>query len=40
MDTPATNLYKVDPRLGTNEDYKNLIDDLHGKNMKIVQDVV
>ncbi len=35
-----TNHYKVDPRLGSNEKYKQLSDELHKRNMKLVQDVV
>ena len=36
----ATDVYKVDPRLGTNADYQELIDQLHDNKMKIIQDVV
>lgn len=35
-----TNHYKVDPRLGTNELYKKLGDELHKRGMKLVQDAV
>ncbi len=35
-----TNHYKVDPRLGTNEKYKELSAALHKRGMKLVQDVV
>lgn len=35
-----TDLYKVDPRLGSNDLYKKLIDELHQREMKIIQDVV
>jgi len=35
-----TNQYKVDPRLGTNELYKTLGDELHKRGMKLVQDAV
>lgn len=36
----VTDLYKVDPRFGTNEDYKNLVKTAHGKGLKIIQDMV
>lgn len=35
-----TNHYKVDPRLGGNEAYQNLIDVAHAKGLKIIQDAV
>lgn len=35
-----TDHYKIDPRLGTNEDYQNLIELAHHKEMKIIKDVV
>ena len=35
-----TDLYKIDGRYGTNEDYKKLSADLKSKNMKLIQDVV
>ncbi len=35
-----TNHYKVEPRLGTNEDYETLGDELHKRGMKLVQDVI
>jgi glycosidase len=35
-----TNQYKVDPRLGSNELYKKLGDELHKRGMKLVQDAV
>lgn len=35
-----TNHYKVDRRLGGNEKYKELIDKMHHKGLKIVQDAV
>ena len=35
-----TDHYKVDGRLGTFDDYKNLVDNCHQKNMKIVMDMV
>jgi glycosidase len=36
----ATDLYKVDARLGTNNLYKELVDDVHAKGMKIILDHV
>ncbi len=36
----ATDLYKVDPRLGTNELYKQLVDQCHKKGIKVIWDVV
>lgn len=36
----ATDMYKVDARFGDNQLYKKLIDELHQKDIKIVQDVV
>src|SRR5512138_984595 len=35
-----TNHYKVDPRLGSNETYKQLSDELHKRGMKLIQDAV
>ncbi|WP_081421545.1 glycoside hydrolase family 13 protein [Salinivirga cyanobacteriivorans] len=35
-----TDFYKTDPRLGSNELYKNLVETSHEKNMKVVMDVV
>jgi glycosidase len=35
-----TNHYKVDPRLGNNEIYKKLSDELHSRGMKLIQDAV
>ncbi|MFN4284634.1 MAG: glycoside hydrolase family 13 protein [Lacibacter sp.] len=35
-----TNHYRVDPRLGGNEAYRNLIDACHAKGMKMIQDAV
>jgi len=32
--------YKIDPRYGTNEDYKNLAAHLHDNNMKLIMDYV
>ncbi len=36
----TTDYYKVDPRFGTNEEYKNLIADAHARNMKVVMDMI
>jgi len=36
----ATNLYKIDPRFGSNELYKKLVDDAHQNNLKIIMDHV
>jgi len=36
----VTDLYKVDLRFGSNEDYKNLLAAAHGKGLKIIQDMV
>jgi glycosidase len=35
-----TENYFIDPRFGTNETYRNLADELHNRNMKLVHDVV
>ena len=36
----VTDLYKVDPRFGTNEDYKNLVQTAHKKGLKVIQDMI
>lgn len=36
----ATDFYKVDPRLGTNELYKKLVEEAHKRNLKIIFDHV
>ena len=36
----TTNYYKVDPRFGTNEDYKRLCDEAHAMGLKIVMDMI
>ena len=36
----TTDYYKVDPRFGTNEEYKKLIEDAHAKEMKVVMDMI
>jgi glycosidase len=35
-----TDYYKIDPRFGSNALYKALADSLHGRGMKLIQDVV
>lgn len=35
-----TNLYKIDPRYGSNKDYKNLSKKLHQRSMKLIMDYV
>ncbi|MBU3713984.1 MAG: alpha-amylase [Ferruginibacter sp.] len=35
-----TNHYKVDPRLGGNESYRQLIDAAHARGLKVIQDAV
>ena len=35
-----TDYYKVDPRFGSNEDYKNLVKKAHDKGLKIIMDMV
>ena len=35
-----TNYYKVDPRYGTNEDYRNFVEQAHRRGIKIVKDMV
>ncbi|NOQ91597.1 MAG: alpha-amylase, partial [Flavobacteriaceae bacterium] len=32
--------YKIDPRYGTNEDYKQLADEMHKRDMKLIMDYV
>lgn len=36
----ATDYYKIDPRLGTNEDYVRLAECLHRRGMKLIMDMV
>ena len=36
----ATDLYKIDPRFGSNELYKELVDEAHHKGLKIIMDHV
>ncbi len=36
----ATDLYKVDRRYGSNTDYKNLVDAVHNRGMKVIMDMI
>ncbi len=36
----CTDYYRVDPRFGTNEQYRQLIDDCHAKGLKVVMDMI
>ena len=36
----TTNYYRVDPRFGTNDDYKKLCDEAHAKGLKVVMDMI
>ena len=36
----TTNYYRVDPRFGTNEDYRRLVDEAHAKGLKVVIDMI
>ena len=36
----TTDYYRVDPRFGTNADYRQLIDDCHAKGLKVVMDMI
>ncbi len=36
----TTNYYQVDPRFGSNEDYKQLVDAAHAKGLKVVMDMI
>ena len=36
----TTDYYRVDPRFGTNEDYRHLIDDCHQRGLKVVMDMI
>lgn len=36
----CTDYYNIDPRFGTNEDYKALVQTMHGKGLKMVMDCV
>ncbi|WP_025796671.1 glycoside hydrolase family 13 protein [Hoylesella saccharolytica] len=36
----TTDYYKVDPRFGTNEDYRKLVDESHTRGLKVVMDMI
>ena len=36
----TTNYYKVDPRFGTNEEYRRLCDEAHSRGLKVVMDMI
>jgi len=36
----TTDYYRVDPRFGTNAEYKQLVDEAHAKGLKIVMDMI
>jgi len=36
----TTNYYRVDPRFGTNADYRRLIDEAHARGLKVVMDMI
>lgn len=36
----TTDYYKVDPRFGTNEEYRQLVDEAHAKGLKVVMDMI
>ena len=36
----TTNYYQVDPRFGTNEEYKRLINEAHARGLKVVMDMI
>lgn len=36
----TTDYYKVDPRFGTNKEYRQLIDEAHRKGLKVVMDMI
>ena len=35
-----SDVYKIDPRFGTNEDYVKLSNELHNRDMKLIMDYV
>jgi len=35
-----TDLYRVDPRYGSNEEFRNLVSEAHGKGLKLVMDMI
>ena len=36
----TTDYYRVDPRFGTNDDYRRLVDEAHARGIKIVMDMI
>ena len=36
----TTDYYRVDPRFGTNQEYRNLVDEAHNKGLKVVMDMI
>lgn len=36
----TTNYYRVDPRFGTNEEYRHLVDECHARGLKVVMDMI
>lgn len=36
----TTDYYRVDPRFGTNDEYKRLVDEAHAKGLKVVMDMI
>ena len=36
----VTNFYRVDPRLGSNADYRRLVDEAHQRGLKVVMDMI
>ncbi len=36
----TTDYYRVDPRFGTNDDYRRLVDDCHARGLKVVMDMI
>ena len=36
----TTDYYKVDPRFGSNEEYRQLVDEAHAKGLKVVMDMI
>ena len=36
----TTNYYRVDPRFGTNDDYRRLVDEAHDRGLKVVMDMI
>ena len=36
----TTNYYRVDPRFGTNQEYRQLVDEAHSRGLKVVMDMI